>query len=70
MTRRARLLATAMMVGLTGPVAADPIALLIGNEDYERLSDVRRGDEVTGTEDSLSDVGVRVVALGIRPDDA
>ena len=62
MTRRARLLATAMMVGLTGPVAADPIALLIGNEDYERLSDVRRGDEVTGAEDSLSDVGVRVVA--------
>lgn len=43
------------------PAFAQSTALLIGNEDYARTSDVRRGDEITRAERSLRQSGVRVV---------
>ncbi len=48
--------------GAASPGFSQSIALLIGNEDYDRTSDVRRGDEVTGAERPLAQVGVQVVA--------
>lgn len=56
-------LAAITLVAAT-PVFAQSTALLVGNEDYARASDVRRGDEIIRAERSLAQSGVRVVARG------
>ncbi|MEO9824659.1 MAG: peptidoglycan-binding protein [Paracoccaceae bacterium] len=55
-------LLAAVAITVVSPVFAQSTALLIGNEDYTRTSDVRRGDEIVRAERSLSQSGVRVVA--------
>lgn len=42
--------------------SAQTAALLLGIEDYDRVSDVRRGDEIPDASDALDRAGVRVVA--------
>lgn len=49
-------------LGWAGAAAAQTAALLIGTEDYARVSDVRRGDEVADAARALDQAGLRVVA--------
>lgn len=45
-----------------GIASAQTAALLIGTEDYDRVSDVRRGDEIADAASALYRAGVRVVS--------
>ena len=45
-----------------GIASAQTAALLIGTEDYDRVSDVRRGDEIADAASALDRAGVRVVS--------
>lgn len=56
-----RSLATLFALGLATSATAQTAALLIGTEDYDSVSDVRRGDEIAGAGDALDRAGVRVV---------
>ncbi len=47
---------------LAAAVSAESVALLIGNEDYDRLNDVRRADDVARAALSLDRAGVRTIA--------
>jgi peptidoglycan hydrolase-like protein with peptidoglycan-binding domain len=51
----------ALMLSAALPAFAEPVALLIGNEDYARSSDVRRGDEIADARTALERADVRVV---------
>ena len=51
-----------LVLGLSSTAWAQTAALLIGTEDYDRISDVRRGDEVADAARALDRVGVRVVS--------
>ena len=55
-------LLAAAIITAASPVFAQSTALLIGNEDYARTNDVRRGDEITRAARSLQQSGVRVVS--------
>jgi peptidoglycan hydrolase-like protein with peptidoglycan-binding domain len=57
-----RVLLPILALGLAGTASAQTAALLIGTEDYDRISDVRRGDEVADAARALDRVGVRVVS--------
>lgn len=50
------------LLALSGAVHAQTAALLIGTEDYERVGDVRRGDEIADATAALDRAGVRVVS--------
>ncbi len=54
-------LAAAMVAGLAGAAHAEDIVLIIGNEDYRGIPDVRRGDDVTGARRRFADTGVELV---------
>ena len=59
-----RLFLTASVLALCiGTASADPIALILANEDYDLTDDVRRGDTPARAMSDLQDAGVRVVAL-------
>ena len=45
-----------------GSATAETAALLIGTEDYDRVNDVRRADDVAGAASALTRAGVRVVS--------
>lgn len=55
-------LLVAFAIAAASPVFAQTSALLIGNQDYANTSDLRRGNEITRAERSLSRSGVRVIA--------
>lgn len=57
-----RLVLSVVVLAWAGVASAQTAALLIGIEDYARVSDVRRGDEVADAADALDRAGVRVVA--------
>lgn len=57
-----RVLLPILALGLAGTASAQTAALLIGTEDYDRISDVRRGDELVDASRALDRAGVRVVA--------
>ena len=57
-----RVLIPLVALGWAGMATAQTAALLIGTEDYDRVSDVRRGDEVADAAAALDRVGVRVVS--------
>ena len=54
-------LALGLVLSLPTVAAADPLALVLANEDYEMASDVRRGDEPADAADRLSAAGVTVL---------
>ena len=56
-------LVTAISMATTGSVLAEGAALLLGNEDYDALSDVRRSDEVTLASGAFEDLNFDVTAL-------
>ena len=60
--RFAPLIALVLGLGLAPDAVAQTAALLIGTEDYERVSDVRRGDEIADASADLDSAGIRVVA--------
>ncbi len=53
--------ATALVAGLASAVYAEDVVLIIGNEDYRGIPDVRRGDDVTGAKRRFADTGVELV---------
>ena len=55
--------ATAITLASTAPVWADGAALMIGNEDYAGLNDLRRGDEVTGPASAFERQGFEVFSI-------
>ena len=55
--------ATAITLAATAPVWADGAALMIGNEDYAGLNDLRRGDEVTGPASAFERQGFEVFSI-------
>ncbi|WP_299751621.1 peptidoglycan-binding protein [uncultured Boseongicola sp.] len=55
--------ATAITLASTAPVWADGAALMIGNEDYAGLNDLRRGDEVTGPASAFERQGFEVFSV-------
>ena len=57
-----RVLMPLAALGWASAAAAQTAALLIGTEDYERVSDVRRGDEIAEAGRALDEAGVRVVS--------
>lgn len=57
-----RILVPLFALGLATTATAQTAALLIGTEDYDSVSDVRRGDEIANAADALDRAGVRVVA--------
>ena len=59
---RALLSASALAL-LAGAAGATPIALVLANEDYQAVKDVRRGDAPANAEDELRNAGVRVIAV-------
>lgn len=54
-------LAVALGVGLAAPVHAADVALIIGNEDYRGIPDVRRGDDVATARRGLERQDVKMV---------
>ncbi len=59
-----RILVPLFALGLATSASAQTAALLIGTEDYDRVGDVRRGDEIADAADALNRAGVRVVSRG------
>ena len=57
-----RILLPLVALGWAGAATAQTAALLLGTEDYDRVSDVRRGDEIADAASALDRAGVRVVA--------
>ncbi len=55
--------ATAITLATTGAAFADGAALLIGNEDYAALNDLRRGDDVTSSARAFEAQGFDVFTL-------
>ena len=55
--------ATAITLASTALVWADGAALMIGNEDYAGLNDLRRGDEVTGPASAFERQGFEVFSI-------
>jgi peptidoglycan hydrolase-like protein with peptidoglycan-binding domain len=55
--------ATAISLASTALVWADGAALMIGNEDYAGLNDLRRGDEVTGPASAFERQGFEVFSV-------
>ncbi|MXQ09477.1 peptidoglycan-binding protein [Alphaproteobacteria bacterium GH1-50] len=55
--------ALCLVLGLPFAAAADPLALVLANEDYRRASDVRRGDEPADATGRLAAAGVTVLSL-------
>ena len=53
---------TAIGILLSTSAMASDLALLIGNEDYDALSDVRRGDDMVDAEDVFDDLGFETIA--------
>ena len=45
-----------------GTATAETAALLIGTEDYDRVNDVRRADDIAGAASALTRAGIRVVS--------
>ena len=62
MKRLAPLIALLLGLGLPQTGLAQTAALLIGIEDYDRVSDTRRGDEIADAADALDRAGIRVVS--------
>lgn len=60
--RLAPLFALFLGIGVPSSATAQSVALLFGTEDYERVNDVRRGDEIADAARALDRAGVRVVA--------
>ncbi|MBT8425998.1 MAG: peptidoglycan-binding protein [Silicimonas sp.] len=60
--RSALLITIAVCATLPVAALAQTTALLLGTEDYDRVSDVRRGDEIADAAGDLDRAGVRVVA--------
>ena len=54
-------LAVAMAAGLAGAAYGDDVVLIIGNQDYRGIPDVRRGDDVTTARRRFADTGVELV---------
>ncbi|MEK6217170.1 MAG: caspase family protein, partial [Boseongicola sp.] len=54
-------LAAAFAAGLAAAAHADDVALVIGNEDYRGVPDVRRGDDVANAERGLARQKVKMV---------
>ncbi len=54
-------LAVAFAAGLAATAHADDVALIIGNEDYRGIPDVRRGDDVTNAQRGLARQKVKMV---------
>lgn len=57
-----RILVPLFALGLATSATAQSAALLIGTEDYDSVSDVRRGDEIADAATALDRAGVRVVS--------
>lgn len=51
-----------LALGTALPALAQTSALILGTEDYDAVSDVRRGDEVADARDAFEDADVRVFA--------
>lgn len=56
-------LALAALIALPGVASAQSVGLLIGNQDYDALSDVGRADRMSRAVDALQDAGVEVTSL-------
>ena len=52
-----------LAVFAAAPLAAADLALVIGNEDYDSVPDIRRGDEVVDAGEALRDAGVEVIEV-------
>ncbi len=61
---RQLLLTTALSFLSAGAGLADGAALILGNERYDRLDRVSRGDDVLEIGEGLVDLGFQVFALG------